>query len=423
MQKMVSPLTREIVPIFFLRRQGFLGPDGLMEKYLKPLLAMLGLSHVRTKFLTHVFVLFLSMRGRLNFANMARYGTYSEKSYRTHFEESFPFFMFNLHLIQQVSSASRLIVADCTFLPKSGKTTPHIGKFWNGCVGKAMPGLELSTVAVVDIEKHTAFHLESLLTPGAHQDEESRIDFYVKQITDRATELKGLADYLVYDGAAGKKKFVDGIVDHTELHLISKLRKDADLRYLYTGPRRSGPGRPKEYDGKINCTQLDLSRVERCYEDDEITIFTAVVNSKRFKRNIRIAYIQHRATKGHTILFSTDLTLDGYLIYYYYHLRFQVEFLFRDSKQHTGLTHCQARSEQKLSFHHNASLTAVSLAKADFYAANQNAGQPFSMLDITTSYFNQLYVNRIFDKLGLEPTSDTLAPLYQELLNFGKVAA
>lgn len=393
-----------------------------MEKYLKTLLATMGLSHVRTKFLTHVFVLFLSLRGRLNFTNMARYGTYSEKTYRTHFETSFPFFSFNLHLIQQACSASRLIVADCTFVPKSGKATPHRGKFWNGCVGKAMPGLELSTLAVVDIEKHTAFHLESLLTPGDLQDEESRIDFYVKQITDRAADLKRLADYLVYDGAAAKKKFVDGIVNHTELHLISKLRKDADLRYLYPGLRRPGPGRPREYDGKIDGTQLDLARVDRCYEDDEITIFTAVVNSKRFKRNIRIAYIQQRDTKAYTILFSTDVTLDGYLMYLYYHLRFQVEFLFRDGKQHTGLTHCQARSEHKLAFHQNASLTAVSLAKADFYADDNNVGRPFSMADMTTSYFNRLYVNRIFEKLDLDPTSDALAPLYQELLNFGKLA-
>jgi hypothetical protein len=394
-----------------------------MEKYLEALLAKMKLSRVRTKFLTHVFVLFLSVRGRLNFTNMARYGIYSEKSYRTHFNTAFPFFSFNLQLVQEVCSSSRLIVADCTFLPKSGKATPHLGKFWNGCVRKAMPGLELSTLAVVDIEKHTAFHLESLLTPGDLPDEESRIDFYVKQIVDRAAELNVLADYLLYDGAAGKKKFVDGIVDHTKLHLISKLRKDADLRYLYTGPRRPGPGRPKEYDGKINCKQLDLSRVTRCYEDDDITIFTAVVNSKCFKRHIRIAYIQERATHAYTILFSTDLTLDGYLIYQYYHLRFQIEFLFRDGKQHTGLTHCQARSERKLSFHQNASLTAVSLAKADFYADAEHFGQPFSMTDVTTSYFNRLFVNRMFDALDLDPTSETFAPLYHELLNFGKLAA
>ena len=28
------------------------------------------------------------------------------------------------------------------------------------------------------------------------------------------------------------------------------VRRDANLRYLYQGPGRSGPGRPKAYDGK-----------------------------------------------------------------------------------------------------------------------------------------------------------------------------
>ena len=38
--------------------------------------------------------------------------------------------------------------------------------------------------------------------------------------------------------------------------------------------------------------------------------------------------------------------------------RFQIEFLYRDGKQHTGLNDCQARSENKLHVHFIASLTA-----------------------------------------------------------------
>jgi hypothetical protein len=39
-----------------------------------------------------------------------------------------------------------------------------------------------------------------------------------------------------------------------------------------------------------------------------------------------------------------------------YRLRFQIEFLYRDAKQFTGLNDCQARSPSKLNFH-NMSLT------------------------------------------------------------------
>ncbi|MCP4372363.1 MAG: transposase [Deltaproteobacteria bacterium] len=395
----------------------------MKTRLLNILADMNGLSHVRKNFLAHIFVLFISLRGRINFLNMARYGTYSEKTYRTHFETSFDFFAFNKRSIEQTCSGHRIIAGDCSFIPKSGKKTPHLGKFWNGCVSKALPGLEISSLAVVDIETNTAFHLECKQTPGNFPDEESRIDFYVNQVIARASELKELADYFVYDGAAGKKKFVDGIADHTDLHLMSKLRKDADLRYLYTGPQQEGPGRPKMYDGKINCKQIDTSRFDVCYEDDDQIIYTAIVNSKSFKRNIRIAYVQHKASGDYVILFSTDLSIDGYLLYTYYKARFQIEFLFRDGKQYTGLTHCQARSENKLSFHFNTSLTSVSFAKAEFYADTENLEKPFSMHDVNTVHFNTLFLDKIFAKLELDPTSEHLAPLYEELLNIGKIAA
>jgi hypothetical protein len=42
------------------------------------------LTKVRKQFLIHIFALIVSLRGRMNFLNMERQGTYSEKSYRLH---------------------------------------------------------------------------------------------------------------------------------------------------------------------------------------------------------------------------------------------------------------------------------------------------------------------------------------------------
>ena len=64
------------------------------------------------------------------------------------------------------------------------------------------------------------------------------------------------------------------------------------------------------------------------------------------------------------VYFSTDTKMTAKEILEIYYGRFQIEFLYRDAKQHTGLTNCQARSEDKLNFHFNASLTSVSVAKA-----------------------------------------------------------
>jgi hypothetical protein len=44
---------------------------------------------------------------------------------------------------------------------------------------------------------------------------------------------------------------------------------------------------------------------------------------------------------------------------------FQIEFLFCDAKQHTGLCDCQATSEEKLGFHFNALLAALNLPRLE----------------------------------------------------------
>ena len=87
------------------------------------------------------------------------------------------------------------------------------------------------------------------------------------------------------------------------------------------------------------------------------------------------------------LYFSTDLQQDGKQILQYYRSRFQIEYLYRDAKQHTGLTDCQTRSENKLVFHFNASLKAVNLAKYDWDYSIITNKTPFSMANYKT-FFN-----------------------------------
>ena len=89
--------------------------------------------------------------------------------------------------------------------------------------------------------------------------------------------------------------------------------------------------------------------------------------------NLRVVLVVDTKHNRRAVLFSTDVDLDALTIYRYYKARFQIEFLFRDAKQFTGLTDSQARSQVKLNFHFNASLSAVTLAKLD---ARQHTGMP-----------------------------------------------
>src|SRR6185295_7241530 len=91
-----------------------------------------------------------------------------------------------------------------------------------------------------------------------------------------------------------------------------------------------------------------------------------------------------------TVLASTDLALDGRKLVEFYGARFQIEFLFRDSKQFTGLTDCQARAEAALDFHFNASLATLNLARAEELRGSLDpSAQVFSMASWKQRHFNE----------------------------------
>jgi hypothetical protein len=124
------------------------------------------------------------------------------------------------------------------------------------------------------------------------------------------------------------------------------------------------------------------------------------------------------------LYFGTDLVMQGMDIYNIYHNRFQIEFLYRDGKQHTGLTDCQARDTRKLHFHFNSSLTAINIAKvAHWITEPKETRGAFSMANIKTMYHNTLLLNRFFEVFAVSPNSIKNPNAVKELINFGKIAA
>lgn len=107
-----------------------------------------------------------------------------------------------------------------------------------------------------------------------------------------------------------------------------------------------------------------------------------------------------------------------------YQCRFQQEFLFRDAKQHAGLEDGQAYSWDKIHFHVNTSLTAVSLAKAAHHL-DQPIEQrgAFSMADIKTRYFNDNHARFIFSTCGLRLQQPLIQSLWKKIISFGARAA
>jgi hypothetical protein len=375
------------------------------------------------KFVTHLLGLLLMLPGHATFRHMSRYSPYHEKTFSRWYGNPFDWVSLNQAAITEVVPAEheQAMVIDASFVPKSGKPTYGLDRFWNGSHSRAEKGLELSTLAWLDVTDNCAYVLSVEQTPPSAETsdpETTRMDVYLDQLRRvvKAHDLRFLR-YVVTEGAYSKQKFVTG-VRALALHQIGKWRADAHLRYLYRGPKGPGPGRQQTYDGKVNWR--DLSRFERlATEDEHIVLYHQVLNHVQLKRNLQVVVVVHPQRQRYAVLFSTDVDLEPHRLYRYYKARFQVEFLFRDAKQFTGLNDCQARSKAKLDFHFNASLSAVTFAKLEARRQHGHAEHVFSMASLKRRAFNQHLVDRIGEHLANGQSLEKSSPDYEALCNYG----
>ena len=250
---------------------------------------VVGANRWQRKFIEVILELILMVPGKATFRNLSRYSGYHEKTFARGFARAYDWTALNHAAIREVIPATheQALVMDASFIGKSGRATYGLEQFWNGCAARAERGLEISVLGWLDITANQAYSLSVEQTPArAPQDVsepvtsrrgkgskkaptvsfESRVVAYLSQLR-QVIQTYPLAKlrYLIVDGYYSKVTFIDGVVE-LGLQLIGKLRADANLRYLYTGPRRPGPGAPKRFDGKVEWTEL--SRFQRIDTDD-----------------------------------------------------------------------------------------------------------------------------------------------------------
>lgn len=387
--------------------------------------AMSNVKKPQKTFITLLLSALVVFQGKATFRNLSRYSDASEKRFSRWFHRTFDFVIFNwLILSDALSSNTEWIAAlDASFVGKCGKKTDGLGMFYNGCAGRSEKGLEISLLSLVNLSSNTAYALDAKQT--LDEEGKTRVTLYVEQVVKLADQLieKGIK-YLAADAYYFKNKFVTPVME-TGLHVISKLRNDAFLRWAYTGAY-SGRGRPKVYDGRVNFKK-ELDRFDFVGNlDSGEEIYTARVHSRCLKRWIRVVMLRTQSgdKTGMALLFSTDTELDALTIIRYYKARFQIEFVFRDAKQYTGLTDCQSRSKDAIHTHINASLTALNLLKLTDAMEKDTTGQ--TVISIATwkrRKYNELLLLRVFDELGLSLSDQKNMDTYRRLSSYGAIAA
>ncbi len=226
---------------------------------------------------------------------------------------------------------------------------------------------------------------------------------------------------IVADAYFSKESFVTGVKE-LGFNIISRFRDDVNLKYLYRGPKVRKRGRPQKFAGKGDLKHLDMNIFKEEYSvDDKLVykLYTAEVWAVSLGREVRVVIVDYldtdKKTQARKVFFSTDLTLSARDIFDIYRTRFQLEFVFRDAKQFTGLTHCQARNKEALAFAFNASLSSVNVARA--YARQQ--GHNLSVGSTKTLLHNAAIVDRFIAMSAKHANLRLNSTDFKELLFYG----
>ena len=400
------------------------------DQILAAALGQAGLRRTQQAYLRLLMILWLALPGRHNFTNLARYGPTSDRTHRTWARKPVPWVQLNSTLVlqaqdQQTLHLGGILGVDAVFIPKYGNHTPDLASYWSGCQGRSVRGLEGTCVTWIDPTTHQPVPLSITQTPAALPAGQSRVDFYatvtLNTITQLPDELKKQVQAVVGDAYYTKLKFVARVVDEGQLPFVGKMRKDANLKHLFTGPRTGKPGRPRLYDGKVSVH--DYLRWDALPWADECMVYTVVAYSVSLKRQVRAVAVVSPGSRKTEVLFSTSITMTAATIIALYRARFSMEFPFRDGKQFAGLSECQSRQVEALHFHWNMAMTAVSAARLSQLSDQRASPLVFSMEDEKRRAYNEFFAARILSILAQEQTGQKCEDLLADLLSLGVKAA
>lgn len=374
---------------------------------------------IQTNIMEMLFLLMVIPR-KVNFTQMGRYGKRGEQCYRQTAERSVDWIGMNMWLSAHAfknGKGRNAIAIDPSYIKKSGKCTPCVGPYWSGSAGAVKRGLEILGIGIIDVDLHECMMLKAVQTTLDNGNEDmSLYDWYAKVLKDNKQALQRTTSVLVADSAFSKKPFIDKMLG-IGFNVVSRLRRDAALYYLWDGNPTGKPGRPRVKGDKIDFSNIDKSKV-KMLDTDESTgqVYALKAWCKSLQRKISLV-IHILPSGGHRLYFSTDENMSGRDVMEYYCTRFQIEFCFRDAKQFVGLNDCQARDKRKLDFAFNSSFTAVNVAKIMCKEYNLSIGRLKALM------INAYYAQRIIDVFEKNPNTQLNHKIVNEIFGFAADAA
>jgi len=292
-----------------------------------------------------------------------------------------------------------LMSGDHVVVPKAGKTTYGLDRFFSSLYGKAVPGLCFLSLSLLSVKRRTSYPVvteqvekpceTSGQTPPKKQTGGSRgrpkgsknrhrrevalspslcfIQAHIKRLLEQIGETFQVV-YFIFDGEFGHNDALQ-MVRQVGLHLISKLRHTSALYLPYDGPYL-GRGPRRKYGQKLDYQHMPSEYLQATSIDKEIKtqIYQMALWHKKFADLLTIVVIVktnlHTKKTAHVVLFSSDVSLGYAQVIDYYRLRFQLEFNFRDAKQYWGLEDFMSIKERPVYNSANLAMFMVNVSQA-----------------------------------------------------------
>ncbi len=399
----------------------------------------------------------LVMTGRITMLSISRWAG-KGGSYRTiqrFFGKTIPWDSLNWMLVKASMTKAAgdiLIAGDATTVTKSGKNTFGLGRFFSSIYSRAVPGIAFQTLSLLDINKRKSWPMlvEQVLpkpkqeTPTATKAEKQKrgrgrpkgsknknrrdteLNAEMTQVQAMLRKLLKLIEstiqpvYFVYDGAFGNNAAVQ-MTRQVGLHLISKLRNNSALHFKWAGVY-SGKGRRPTYGDRVDYRNIpsDYLKSEELKSGIRTRIYHLNVMHKTFADSLNVVLIckenVETGKQARVILFSTDLDLEWEKVIDYYRLRFQIEFNFRDAKQHWGLEDFMVTKEQSVFNAANLSLWMVNVSQSMLAESNEE-----SILDLKARHHAIRYVQEVFKILPKNTYPINIEQLFEKIPVLGRI--
>lgn len=356
-----------------------------------------------------------SMTGRVTMLGISRWvekgGSY--RNVQRFFATTFLWTALHLKFIESHlfnPSHEYILAGDATTITKAGKATFGLDRFFSSIVGKVVKGLEFFVISLIDVTTRKSYPLSVKQTIREKAEKETtpkrkkRVQKKKrKSLKKKPVKLKGrpagvlnkdkmklelssellrihellkavlsllrvfvTVKYLAMDGHFGHNQAVL-MGRENGLELISKLRKDAVLFEKYEGEQKSkGAWRKKGERLKLDLIPQKYWQKEVREKKVVTNYYAGVFRHPSFGMELKVVIIEKKNEQtqkiGQAILFSSDLNLSWEKIVEYYGLRFQIEFNFRDAKQHFGLEDFMNTSQRGVENAVNLSFLMVNLS-------------------------------------------------------------